>query len=216
MGSEQSRRLRRDAEDNRQRIMAAARTVFAERGLSAPLEDVARKAEVNIATLYRRFPEREALIEAVLADRMTDLARLAEEAMHTPDPWEGFKGFVERICAMQAADRAVTEAFTACFPDSPAMEEPRSRAIEALDALIRRAQQQHRLRSEITSSDVILFLMANTGVLSSTRHAAPGAWQRLVSLLLDSCRPDGPTSPLPPVPGPEELHDAMLAARPRR
>ncbi|MGW4032915.1 SbtR family transcriptional regulator [Streptomyces sp. NPDC004838] len=111
----------------------------------------------------------------------------------------------------------MTEGFTACFPESPGMEEPRARAVAAVDALIRRAQEQGSLRPELTSGDVMLFLMANAGVLSSTRHAAPGAWRRLVALLLDSCRP-GPAalSPLPPVPGPEELHDAMVAARPGR
>ncbi|MET9660153.1 helix-turn-helix domain-containing protein [Streptomyces sp. NPDC006510] len=216
MGSGEGRVLRRDAELNRERIVAAARAVFGERGLAAPLEDVARRAEVNIATLYRRFPEREALIEAVLTDRMHELARLAEEAMSAPDPWEGFRGFVERACAMQAADRGVTEGFTACFPDSPGMEEPRIRALDALDALIRRAQEQCCLRSEVTSGDIMLFLMANAGVLSSTRNAAPGAWQRLVALLLDSCRPDGGSSPLPPAPSAMELHNAMVATRPGR
>ncbi|MFI2209441.1 TetR/AcrR family transcriptional regulator [Streptomyces sp. NPDC020141] len=217
MTSVEHRGLRKDAEFNRTRITSAARTVFAERGLGAPLEEIARQAEVNIATLYRRFPEREALIEAVLTDRMNELARLAEEASLAADPWDGFRGFVEHVCAMQAADRGVTEGFTACFPDSPGMEEPRSRAVAAVDALIRRAQEQGSLRPELTSGDVMLFLMANSGVLSSTRHAAPGAWQRLVALLLDSCRPARTAaSPLPPAPGPEELHDAMVAARPHR
>ncbi|MER7330484.1 MULTISPECIES: helix-turn-helix domain-containing protein [unclassified Micromonospora] len=208
--------LRRDAELNRGRVVAAARAVFGERGLEAPLEDVARRAEVNIATLYRHFPKRESLIEAVLTDRLNELADLAEQAVRAPDPGAAFRDFVERVCAMQAADRAVTEGFTACFPNSPGMEEPRSRALGALDALIRRAQQEGQLRSDVTGADVMLFLMANAGVLRSTRQSAPGAWRRLVARLLDACHPEGFASALPPVPTSEELHAAMVATRPGR
>jgi len=216
MRSGNGRGLRRDAELNRGRVVTAARTVFGARGLSAPLEDVARLAEVNIATLYRHFPKRQSLIEAVLTDRLNELADLAEQAALAPDPGTAFRDFIERVCAMQAADRAVTEGFTACFPDSPGMEEPRSRALAALDTLIQRAQQQGRLRPDVTGADVMLFLMANAGVLRSTRQAAPGAWRRLLALLLDAYRPDGVASPLPPVPTAEELHDAMVAAWPSR
>ncbi|MFE7131081.1 TetR/AcrR family transcriptional regulator [Streptomyces sp. NPDC057638] len=218
MTTGQGRGLRRDAEANRERVVAAARAVFAERGLEAPLEDIARRAGVNIATLYRRFPERESLIEAVLADRLADLADLADAALGRPDPWEGFRWFVERACAMQAADRGVTEAFTACFPGAPGMEEPRERALAALDTLIGRARERGRLRPGVTSGDVLLFLMANAGVLRATRDAAPGAWKRLVALLLDACRADGEEAgaPLPPALTPTELHDAMVSARPVR
>ncbi|MFF3557632.1 TetR/AcrR family transcriptional regulator [Streptomyces tsukubensis] len=218
MTSGRGRGLRRDAEANRERLVAAAREVFAERGLGAPLDDIARRAGVNIATLYRRFPDRDSLVEAVLADRLDDLAELAEQALRRTDPWDGFQWFVERACAMQAADRGVTEAFTACFPGSPGMEEPRTRALTALDTLIGRACEQGRLRPGVTSGDVMLFLMANAGVLRATRDAAPGAWKRLVALLVEACRADGERggAPLPPAVTPEELHDAMVSARPLR
>ncbi|MGW2196727.1 TetR/AcrR family transcriptional regulator, partial [Streptosporangium sp. NPDC001682] len=91
------RRLRRDAEINRERIMTAARVAFRERGLDVPLEEIARRAEVNIATLYRRFPDREALIEAILADHMADFVEAAEAAELADDPWEAFAGLVEHL-----------------------------------------------------------------------------------------------------------------------
>ncbi|MFD8526225.1 TetR/AcrR family transcriptional regulator [Streptosporangium canum] len=216
MESCKRRGLRKDAEINRERILEAARTAFGQRGLDVPLEEIARRAEVNIATLYRRFPDREALIEAILADRMAQFADAAEKAVTAADPWEGFHGLVEHICGMQAADQGVTEAFTVCFPGARSLEGPRERAMAATDMVIERAKAAGALRADFTGQDLMLILMANAGVLGSTRYAAPEAWRRLVALILDACRADRARSPLPPAPTPEALHAAMLAARPQR
>src|SRR5215472_12328655 len=88
------RRLRADAARNRAAIVAAAREVFAEQGLEAPLEEIAMRAGVGIATLYRRFPGREQLIAAALVDKVTEYAEAAAEALAVTDPWEGFAGYV--------------------------------------------------------------------------------------------------------------------------
>src|SRR5262252_10284554 len=95
------RRLRVDAERNRVALLDAAREVFAEQGLEAPLEEIALRAGVGIATLYRRFPTRGQLVAAALVDKITQYAGLAEQALAAPDPWAGFTGFVERICELQ-------------------------------------------------------------------------------------------------------------------
>ncbi|GLW06675.1 TetR family transcriptional regulator [Microtetraspora sp. NBRC 13810] len=209
--------LRRDAENNRRRIVEAARGVFADRGLEAPLEEIARRAEVNIATLYRRFPDRSALIEAILAEKMAEFADAAELALAAEDPWEGFRGCVERFCEMQAADQGVTEAFTTCFPGSAELEESRRRAFAALEALIGRAKAAGALRADFALQDLVLFLMANAGVLRSTRDAAPCAWRRLVGFLLSACHLKSPAdAELPAPPTSAELHEAMLAGRPAR
>src|ERR1700735_4294889 len=92
------RRLRADAARNRAAIVAVARDVFAEHGLEAPLEVIAARAGVGIATLYRRFPTREKLVAAALVEKVTEYAEAARQALATPDPWDGFAGFVERIC----------------------------------------------------------------------------------------------------------------------
>ncbi|MCG5217481.1 TetR/AcrR family transcriptional regulator [Streptosporangium sp. KLBMP 9127] len=208
--------LRRDAERNRRRIVESARCVFAERGLEAPLEEIARRAEVNIATLYRRFPDREALIEAILAGKMAEFAEAVERALLTEDPWAAFRDCVERICAMQAADQGVTEALTTCFPSSAGLEVPRARALAALETLIARAKDAGALRADFTGQDLMVFLMANAGVLRSTRDAAPGAWRRLVGFLLTACHADASGPPLPPAPTAGQLREAMIAARPTR
>ncbi|WP_030908845.1 TetR/AcrR family transcriptional regulator [Streptosporangium amethystogenes] len=209
------RGLRRDAEINRERIMTAARVAFRERGLDVPLEEIARRAEVNIATLYRRFPDREALIEAILADHMAEFVEAAEAAELADDPWGAFAGLVERICGMQAADQGVTEALTTCFSGA-ALEAPRARAMAAVDRVIERARRAGTLRADFTGQDLMLIMMANAGVLGSTRCAAPQAWRRLIGLILDACRTDRLGPPLPPAPSTKDLHAAMSSARPQR
>src|SRR5215216_6360769 len=111
-----TRVLRADAERNRERILAAAREVFAERGLDAPLDAIAERAGVGQATLYRRFPRREDLIVACFAPKLAEYAEAVEDALRVPDAWEGLRGYLERICAMQAEDLGVQDVLTTTFP----------------------------------------------------------------------------------------------------
>src|SRR5579884_949937 len=94
--------LRRDAERNRSQIVTAAHEVFAARGLDAPLEEIARRAGVGIATLYRRFPTRQSLIEAVFGTRLEQMVQAAEEALAMGDAWEAFSTYLFSLCALQA------------------------------------------------------------------------------------------------------------------
>ena len=108
-GHRPPRRLRADAARNRAAIVAVARDVFAEQGLEAPLEAIAARAGVGIATLYRRFPTREKLVAAALAEKVAQYAEAAEQALAAADPWAGFAGFVQRICELQAGDRGLCD-----------------------------------------------------------------------------------------------------------
>ncbi len=99
--------LRVDAARNRECLLEAARVVFAEDGLDAPLEEIAHRAGVGIATLYRRFPTREDLIAASFEHAMTAYANAVEEALQAENAWTGFRGYLERVCSMQAADRGL-------------------------------------------------------------------------------------------------------------
>lgn len=204
----ENRPLRADAERNRQRIVEAARAVFAERGLDAPLDAIAERAGVGQATLYRRFPHREDLIVACFAPKLAEYADAVEDALRAPDAWVGFCAYVERICGMQAADLGVQDVLTTTFPTARAVEAQRAHAFERLTELIRHAQAQGSLRADFVPEDVVLLLLANAGVVRTMRGAAPDAWRRFVGLMLDGLRADR-ARPLPPPPTPAQTYRAM-------
>jgi AcrR family transcriptional regulator len=201
--------LRVDAARNRTAVVEAARAVFAERGLDVPLEEIAQRAGVGLATLYRRFPTRDALIAASFEPLMTAYAEAVAEALQAPDAWTGFTGFLERAWAMQAADCGGRDVLTRTFPMAPAFEEQRRRAYEGLVVLIRHAQAESALRADFVAEDMVLLLMANAGVVQGTREAAPTAWQRFVALMLEALRAER-AHPLPPPPTPAQMYRALL------
>ncbi|MFE9888492.1 TetR/AcrR family transcriptional regulator [Streptomyces scopuliridis] len=207
------RPLRSDAERNRERIIAAARGVFARDGLDASMASVAREAGVGIATLLRRFPAKADLVAAVFADRMDAYFEAVTTALANPDPWEGFTGYIEAACAMQAADYGFADVLTITFPTAKALEQRRNEAYEAMVELINRAKATGRLREDFDPSDLVLIHMANAGVVNATGDAAPDAWRRVVALLIQSCEAPA-RGPLPPSPEHDALYRAMLRASP--
>jgi AcrR family transcriptional regulator len=208
-GERQPRPLRADAERNRAAILAAAREVFAEQGLEAPLEEIALRAGVGIATLYRRFPDREHMVAAALVDKVTQYVEAAEQALAVPDPWAGFVSLVERICEMQADDRGLSDLLSMALPADEHVEQLRSRANGQVIELVERAKAAGQLREDFVGEDLLLLLIANAGVVHVTRADAAGAWRRFVALMLDAFRrrdppPADPAGPLPapPLPAP--------------
>ncbi|MGI8328814.1 TetR/AcrR family transcriptional regulator [Actinomadura scrupuli] len=189
------RALRADAERNRRRILDAAAKAFAERGLEVPLDEIAERAGVGIATLYRRFPSREDLIAAAFADKLAEYAEAAERALRAADPWDGFRDLVEHMCALQAADRGFTDVITLTLNCTSAQAQ-RDRAQTAFAVLVRRAQDAGVLRDDFVPEDLLLLFLANAGVVQATNQAAPHAWRRLVALMLEAFRADRP-GPLP-------------------
>src|SRR3712207_1290440 len=103
------RPLRVDAERNRRRILAAAAGLFAERGVDVSMDDIAAASGVGVGTVYRRFPDREALIEALFEDKLTRIAKLAGDALEIEDPWEAFLAFFRAVARLQAEDRGLKE-----------------------------------------------------------------------------------------------------------
>ena len=206
-----SPRLRRDAQRNRDAILVAARQVFCDQGLEAPLEEIARRAGVGIDTLYRRFPSRTALLDTVLADTVQAHLDLAEQALAMDDPWEGFCFYLEQTCRLQATDRGLNDAMGMRFPRTPALEAARRRLFDLGNQLINRAQQSGQLRGDLTYEDLALVTWANSRVLQAVRAAgAPDAWRRHLGFLLDGFRADR-AHPLPEPPlSPRQVYRAML------
>jgi AcrR family transcriptional regulator len=203
--------LRRDAERNRARILAAARTVFAAEGLGASMASVARQAGVGIATLFRHFAAKEDLIAAVLANRMDAYVEAANQALSEPDPWRGLTGFLDAVCVMQAADSGFADMVTMTFPAATGLEKRRAEAYNAVTELIARAKSAGRLRDDFTPEDLLLLHMAVGGVISGTGVHAPGAWRRVAALLIQAYQAPA-RGPLPAAPAPSALYRAMLTA----
>jgi AcrR family transcriptional regulator len=194
--------LRADAERNREAIVGAAAALFGEQGTDAPLDEIARRAGVGIATLYRRFPTRDALVEAVLGERMRHYADRAEDAVELAltQPWEAFSGYLLSVLEEQARDVAFADALRAPLVGSRVFAEDHRRAYNALFTLIDRAVAGGAVRPELDHADVYLAILANEGVTRATRDVAPDAWRRLARTLLDGLRAGADREPLPPVP----------------
>ena len=208
-GSRPSRPLRADAERNRQRLIAAAREVFAERGLHVPMEDIARHAGVGVATLYRRFPTRAHLIAGAFEAKMCAYADAVAQALADPDPWAGFCGYIERVCAMQAEDRGFANVLTMTFPLHKCFEAERDRAFRGFAELVDRAKAEGTLRADFVVEDLAVMLMANAGVIAGTAAAAPDAWRRFAAYMIQAFRATN-TAPLPAPPTPTAIYRALL------
>ncbi len=210
----EERRLRADAARNRDAIVAVARDVFAEHGLEAPLEAIAARAGVGIATLYRRFPTREKLVAAALVEKVAEYAEAARQALAAPDPWDGFAGFVERICELQAGDRGLSDLLSMTLSADERVEELRRTANDLLITVIDRAKAADTLREDFVGEDLILLLIATAAVMHVTRADAPEAWRRFVALALDSfssrAAPPRPDSALPDPPSTAQMTRAMI------
>lgn len=211
---DRGRPLRADAARNRERILAAARAVFAEHGLDASMDDIADRAGVGVGTVYRRFASRDALVAALFDDRMTQVLDDLARALDDPDPWRGLAGFLERLVGAQADDRGLKEVLVSHAYDSEAVTRARGRATEMTETLLERARLAGQVRPDAGASDVALVCFMVGAVADVTRGVRPDAWRRSLALLLDGLRvrSDEPT-PAPPPLAPAEL-DAAMADRP--
>ena len=153
--------------------MAVAKEVFAEQGLEAPLEAIAARAGVGIATLYRRFPTREKLVAAALTEKVAEYAEAAEQALAAADPWDGFAGFVHRICELQAGDRGLSDLLSMSLSADEQVEQLRRTANKRVITLIERAKADGGLRPDFVGEDLVLLLIATAAVMHVTHADAP-------------------------------------------
>lgn len=194
----QETRLRADAARNRQAIISAARQLYGQRGLEAPLDEIARRAGVGNATLYRHFPSRCALAAAVFADTLQLIIDAAGQALADPDPWHGFATHVRFLCELQSTGRGLADLLITRVSGAPELEELRKQAYASLATIAGRAQASGALRADFVPEDLALLLMANAGLVSRTAGAAPQAWRRFTDLALDGLRAAAATKAAPP------------------
>jgi AcrR family transcriptional regulator len=203
-----ARPLRADAQLNRDRILTAAAELFAERGLSVPLEEIAGRAGVGVATLYRRFPTRADLAAAAFERNISRYTQAVDRALANPSAWAGFRALIFELCEVQAGDAGLRDLLTTAFPASSTVEQRTGDTVEKLRMLIGQAQAEGRLRPDAVAGDVVVMLMANAGVLKATGSEVPDAWRRFAALMADAfaARP-GP--PLPPAPPEQQLRRSI-------
>lgn len=212
------RPLRRDAERNRRRILDAAQALFAEEGLDATLDDIARRAEVGVGTVYRHFRDKELLIDALFEQRIDTLAAIAEQGLADPDPWNGFVLFLERSFAEQAVDRGLKELMIGTEHGRERVARARAKLPPLIDELIARAKRAGALDQDVEGPDMLILWLMIGAAVEFTEHIAPGTWRRYLALMLTGLRhrDNRPMSLAPPALDPETLDDAMETWAPRR
>jgi AcrR family transcriptional regulator len=206
------RPLRRDAERNRQRILEAAAAVFAERGLTVTLDEIAVHAGVGVGTVYRRFPDKDALIDALFEDRIGRVVSLAEECLEMDDAWEGLRTFVERGLELQAADRGLKELLFCTAHGCERVNVRRERIAPVVRRLVARAQEAGAVREDFAGTDMPLLQIMLGAIVDATRDVQPEAWRRLMGIVLDGLRVEAARTPLTSPP----LEDDELLAVMRR
>jgi AcrR family transcriptional regulator len=173
--------LRADARRNRQRVLVAARAVFADQGTEAQIDDVARRAKVGVGTVYRHFPTKEALLDALVRERFEEIAGYAREALEREDAWDGFCELIWRAAERNAADHAFCEAIAST--DKSAIVEEVG-LMRSTDELIARAKAQGRMRADATQEDVPMMMAGASAVM----RLSPTSWRRYLTIMLDGLR----------------------------
>ncbi|MGI5268626.1 TetR/AcrR family transcriptional regulator [Nonomuraea sp. CA-218870] len=212
--------MRKDAVHNRERLLRAARELFADRGLDVPLEEVARRAGVSIGTLYNRFPTRDDLVEAVFADRVAAVRELAERALAEDDAWQGFVDFLTGVCELQSVDLGCNELAVRIAGAGGGGWAPGAEPVSAVQAgesagtdrsgtdeghalmrrIVARAQEAGVLRPDLTLEDLAFVIWGVAGTVRATFRTAPGAWRRHLALSLDGLRAEAARPlPVPPM-----------------
>jgi AcrR family transcriptional regulator len=182
--------LRADARRNRQSVIAAAKSLFADQGLDAQMPDVARVAKVGVGTVYRHFRTKDDLIAALVADRFERLADKAREGLAADDPWTGICDFIRFSAQIQADDRGLCEV----MGSRPDLMDAAARQVglaKLCDRLIKRAQRAGDLRRDLQWEDIPMIACGLGRITQATAGPATGRWPRLVEIILDGLRAPG-------------------------
>ncbi len=189
--------LRSDARRNRERLLEAARAAFAADGLSVPLDEIARRAGVGPGTLYRHFPAKEALFEAVLQDRLQRLADEARALRDQPDPGEALLGFIDRLVAEGALKKDLVDALASAGTEiSAGLAKTGAQIRAAIHDLLVRAQASGTIRDDIDVDD-LMTIVASMLFALRRRPAQAADPRRAVAVLRDGLRAGPPGEPSP-------------------
>lgn len=209
------RSLRKDAALNRERLLAAASDLFATRGLTVTLNDIAHHAGVGVGTAYRRFANKEEVIDALFERSLQEVADVAEEALDDPDAWNGLLTFLERALHMRHGDRGLNELMNNPALGDARVSEARDRIAPTITRLVAKARKQGVVRPDLDQTDLIFIQLALSAVIEASRDLAPDLYRRYLTIFLDGIRTDRETfTPLPlPALTADQTHEVMTRSR---
>jgi AcrR family transcriptional regulator len=203
------RPLRSDAERNRRLVLEAAAQAFAEEGLGVGMAEIARRAGVGNATVFRRFPSKDALYEAIVDEKIGELVAAASLAAELDDPWESLVQYLATSAALQARDRGFFQATEQHLLEHPELLRRHRVVLDVVDPLVLRAQQAGALRDDITTLDVLGLVKGAVACVPPSPGLREDGWRRPLAIVLDALRPEAAT----PLPGPplsyEEIERAL-------
>ena len=185
--------LRSDARRNRERLIASARELFARQGVGVSVEEITHHAGLGMGTLYRHFPTKDELIDAVLEDTFAEVLRYAEEGAAAPDAWQGFVSFFERVSELHARNRSFKDVVASQAHGAHRADEMRKQMRPHIEQMIRRAQEQGALRKDFTPADVAFIFWSTGRVIEVTGGIARDAWRRHLAFLVDGLRASAAT-----------------------
>jgi AcrR family transcriptional regulator len=192
--------LRTDAQDNRDRILDTARALFADQGIDVTMRDIARRAEVGPATLYRRFPTKQLLIDEAFADELRTCRAIVAAGCANPDPWTGFCSVIEEITVLNVRNQGFVNAFLAAVPDIDSFAAHRAEVLRMLAKLARRAQASGQLRRDFVIDDLLLVLLAGRGLAATSPVGREKAARRFAALAIEAFRASAANQVLPRAP----------------
>jgi AcrR family transcriptional regulator len=173
---------RADAVRNRERVLRAAAEVFAEKGLEAGVPEVAARAGVGKATVYRSFPSKDHLVAAVRIDRLRWFERTALQGAAAPDAWGAFSRFLLTIAEAHATDRMLTDSLAVDI-DLPELDDARAATSRAIAALMLRAKQQGAMRADATPADLRVLFGGTARILAAEERRDVRTWRRYARLV---------------------------------
>jgi AcrR family transcriptional regulator len=192
------RPLRKDAERNRRRILEAAHELFAEEGLHVTLDAVAARAGVGIGTVYRRFADKEALIDALFEARIDEVVAVAEQALACEDPWAAIVQFFDQAMELHVSDRGLKELIFSTAHGRERVAGARERIKPIVAQVVERAKASGVLREDFQTTDVPILQLMLTAVMEYAGDTDPQVWRRCLVFVLDGMRAEpGARTPLP-------------------
>jgi AcrR family transcriptional regulator len=188
---------RRDARQNRDRLIEEARALIAVHGVEASLEEIARRSDVGVATLYRNFPTRDDLVRTLFDLALAELATVHEEVGAAASAWDGVVVYAERVAEWLVADPSLPPILKRMAVVDPTYR-PAAEFEKIIASLVAQAKRDGDLRADVEAVDVAL-LVTMVGSIGRLGDSYAGQWRRQLSIVLDGLR--SPASTRPKLPG---------------